>query len=165
MKELWDELLQVLTETLEVYQAILTASQEKREVLVHGKVQELELLNQKEEWLILQAGKLDVRRDNLVERLAVQQGQAAGTALTELQSSAEPAVREQIQEIAAQFDAILSPLMTLNKLNTELIKQSLVFVNYSMNLLTQSESDNTYAPQGKSTQGASSSRRLFDQRV
>ena len=165
MKEKWEELLTVLGKMLSIYQAILFLSRQKYEILVAAKSQELGKVTEQEEILILQIGKLEEQREILVGELMAQHGIAEGKfSFEKLSKIAQPSVVEQLENLRKEFHNIMKEIEPLNKLNTELIKQALHFINYNINILSQTAVGPTYAPQGQSNEQAPK-RTAFDARV
>lgn len=165
MKQHWQNLIAVLEEMLSLYQAILTLSQEKRKVLVSANGQMLEQITRQEELLILQAGKLDNRREKVIAEIGSACGfKAAETNITKLKEFADQDIALKLDELSAQLSKTFSELGTVNKINTNLIKQALTFVNYNINMLAQSTASPTYAPVGKSGQSGNS-RNWVDRKV
>jgi len=165
MKDQWEELLTVLHKMLSVYEAILNLSQEKHKILVAAKSSELEKVTKQEEMLILQIGKLEDAREQLVGKLMMAHGITDGDfSLAELREIAKPDVVEQLEIFGKKFGSIMEEMVPLNNLNTELIKQALGFINYNMNLLSQTAVGPTYAAKGQSNEQAPQ-RKVFDARV
>lgn len=165
MNEKWKELVAVLSKMLSVYQAILILSQEKKEILVAAKPQELEKVTKQEESLILQVGQLEDRRETLVSQLMSLHGIEEGKfSIEELSKIAEPAVVEKIELFSKEFGKVMADIGAVNKLNTELIQQALGFINYNINILSQTAVGTTYAAKGQSNEQAPK-RTAFDARV
>jgi len=165
MPDKWEELLAVLNKMLNVYQAILNLSQEKHQILVAAKSSELEKVTKQEEILILQVGKLEDLREKLVSELMVVHGITDGEfSLAELREIAKPDVVEKLEVFSKKIGIIMSEMVPLNKLNTDLIKQALGFINYNMNLLSQTAVGPTYAAKGQTNEQAPQ-RKVFDARV
>jgi len=165
VKANWDKLLALLDEMAGIYQAILDLSRQKRELLIAVKPRELETVTKQEEFLILQAGKLEAARSKALQEIAAASGVAPeGLTLTRLQELAGPAEAQRLAAVAADFDRIMAELAPLNQLNAELIQRALGFINYNINLLTQSSAGPTYAPQGHTGQD-SQRRKLVDRKI
>jgi len=165
MKDRWEELLTVLSNMLSTYQAILALSQQKHEILVAAKSQELETVTKQEELLIVQVGKLEVLREKLVGEMMADYGiQDGEVSLTELKKIAKPEIVEKLEKFGKEFSDVMTAIMPINKLNTELIKQALGFINYNINLLSQTAVGTTYAAKGSSNEQAPK-RTVFDARV
>ncbi|MBP2628683.1 MAG: FlgN protein [Firmicutes bacterium] len=165
MKDRWEELLAVLSKMLSIYQAILTLSKKKHDILVAAKPHELEIVTKQEELLIVQIGKLEDLRGKIMDEMMAAHGMKDGeVSLAELKKIAPPAVVEQIEYYGKEFGSIMTEMVPINKLNTELIKQALGFINYNINLLSQTAVGTTYAAKGQTTQEPPK-RTAFDARV
>lgn len=167
MKQLWDKLINNLSEILDLYQAILALSKQKREVLVAAKAQELEAVTKREEMLILQTGKLDAQRESIIQEIGTAFGlKADEITLEKTKQLADAETAKKIELLSSQFDQLLNELVPLNKTNTQLIQQALTYINYSINVLAQNTSGPTYAPKGLSAEKTTApARALFDAKI
>jgi flagellar biosynthesis/type III secretory pathway chaperone len=164
VKEVWDNLITLLSEMVNVYKSILEISRQKNKSLIAAKTQEIEKLTREEEMLILHAGKLEGARIKLMQELAARYGVAGETlTLARLREIAEPDTAKKLETIAGEFDTTLQELAPINSLNTELIQQALRYINFNINILTKSSASNTYAPQGQAEPGTSL--RLVDRKI
>lgn len=162
---MWERLVDVLANMLKLYQALLTISKQKHDILVGAKAQELDALTKQEELLIVQIGKLEVIREKyLQELITVHKFSDENITISKLTEVADQDIGGQITDLLKQFDAITAELVQMNKLNTKLIEQALSFINYNINLLTQNTIGPTYAAKGQQTQGATT-RAVLDQKV
>ncbi len=164
MKEKWDALLVVLHKILNIYQELLLLSQQKKQVIVAVKPQELEKITKQEEVLIMQVGKLENMRGKIVRELMTVHGMLEGDAsLARLQEIASPDMREKLTVFNEKIDAVMTELVPLNKLNSELIEQALGFINYNINILSQTAVGPTYAAKGQANE--QTKRTVFDAKV
>ena len=165
MTDRWEELLKVLREMLSTYQSILKLSQQKHEILVAAKSQELETVTKQEEILIVQVGKLEDLREKIVGEMMTAYGIKDGeVSLTELKKIAKPEIVKQLETFGNEFGIIMAEMVPLNQQNTELIQQALRFVNYNINLLSQTVVGPTYAAKGQADK-QTIQRAVFDARV
>ena len=162
---MWEKLVVLLTETLKAYQALLEMSRKKHELLVKVKPQELDKITQQEEVIILHAGKVDAAREAVVKELAGLYG-IAGDAITfvALKEHADESTRKELAELAEELEKVLEQLAPLNKLNVELIQQSLQYIDFNINILAQNSTSPTYAPKGQNNQ-PTQKRVIFDAKV
>jgi len=162
----WQQLVDLLTDMLGIYRALLTLSRQKREILVAADTKELERVTGSEEALILRAGKLEVSRQNLVRDLAADLGVAAEElTLAKLTELAEEPVAEKLNALYKDFALITGELTRLNELNSRLIKQALQYINYNINLLAQDSVNATYSA-GPQPSGSEAARRtLVDKKI
>jgi flagellar biosynthesis/type III secretory pathway chaperone len=166
VKEQWEKLITVLEEMLALYRAILALSQEKRTVLVAADGQRLEQITKQEELLILQAGKLDNQRSDIVKEIGNVLGLTPSEiTLENISKHADDNTASRLKRINADFEKVLGELAPLNKVNTQLIQHALNFVNYNINILAQNQSGPTYASKGRQSDKPAPSRALFDHKV
>lgn len=150
MAAMWEKLIVLLNQILQIYQALLRLSRKKREILVAANPQDLEQLTKQEELLIIEAGKLETRRQTLVGELAAALGTAPDqTALSILIEHADSRTADQLKQINATFAVITAEIVKLNAINERLIKQSLDYINFNINILSQSTAESIYAPKGQ----------------
>ncbi|MDF2571196.1 MAG: FlgN protein [Sporomusa sp.] len=162
MTAMWEKLIILLNQTLELYQTLLLLSQRKRDVLKEAKPQELEVLTKQEEVLIIKAGKLETSRKTLMNELAAATGLPPNeTTLKALIAHADQETAAKLTDISDKFAQLTGELDELNILNARLIQQSLDIINYSINILSQSAVGPTYAPKGQPP-SATSSRSILD---
>jgi len=167
VNQLWDKLINNLSEILVLYQAILAISKQKREILVAAKAQELETLTKREEILILQTGKLDAQRESIIQEIGTSFGlKPDDITLEKTKQLADPEMAKRLEALSSDFDKVLTELVPLNKTNTKLIQQALTYINYNINVLAQNTSGPTYAPKGLSAEKTTAPARvLFDAKV
>jgi len=164
MKQKWEALLVVLNKMLSIYQAILALSQQKKQLLVAANAHDLEKVTKQEEILIIQVGKLEDLRGKLISELMAAHGIIEDhVSLDQLRKIAKPNIVEQLEVFSKEIRIIMAEIVPLNKLNTELIKQALGFVNYNINILSQTVVGPTYAAKGQANE--QTQRRTFDARV
>ena len=159
---MWEKLVALLSELLELYQAILKLTEQKKDILVAGQAPNLEAITRQEELLILQVGKLEGKREKLLSEIAAAHGLTnQGLTLSKIRELANASIAEKLATIETDFEQVTQKLVPLNQLNTQLIQQALNFVNYNINILAQTQIGPTYAPRGESSQ-PSPSRAILD---
>jgi len=164
VKDTWEKLIELLSEMVALYRVVLELSRKKSETIIAAKTQDLEVLTRQEELMIIQIGKMETARIKLMRQLVAECGLPAETVtFSQVQGLAEPSVAKRLAKIAEDFDTTLGELAPINLLNTELIQQALRYVNFNINILTQSAASATYAPQGHENQA--SQMRLVDRKV
>lgn len=162
---MWDKLIALLAELSELCQGLLELSKQKREFLIAGQAQKLEAVTRQEEVLILRIGKLEVLREKVLQEIAAaHQLNTQGLTISQLRQLADEEVANKIKEFEQVFSGITNELVPLNQLNTQLIQQSLNFVNYNINLLAQTQTGPTYAAKGSSGKNQPS-RNFLDAKV
>jgi flagellar biosynthesis/type III secretory pathway chaperone len=154
-----------MTELVGVYRTILEVSREKKKLLVSASVEELDELTKREDSLILQIGKLETDREQVIAELANIYALArTDLTLSKAKQLASGEVAAKLQALESDLTGITTELVLNNKINTELIQQSLNYVNYSLNLLTQNSTGTNYAAKGIE-KSAPRSKALIDAKV
>lgn len=165
MTAMWDKLIVLLNQTLEIYQALLKLSRQKRELLIAAKPQELEQLTKQEEVLIIEVGKLEAMRLVLTRQLVEAIDMTSSeTDLSSLIERADEQTAAKLRELSDRFNQVTGELVEYNKLNTRLIQQSLEFINFNINILSQNAVGPTYAAKGQAAP-AGPSRSILDARA
>ena len=165
MKENWEKLIVLLAKMVKMYTEILQLSRLKSAAIIAADMKEIEALTQKEELLIAQVRKLETARTKIMREIASDCGrEIEGLTLAKLLELAEPEIASQLTKFSEEFNTIIRELTLVNQLNTDLIQQALGYVNYNINLLSQSVTGPTYAPQGQNNDG-SRVFRLLDRKV
>lgn len=165
MSKQWENLFLVLDDILNLYHAILTLSKRKKDILIAANAPELEKITKQEELLILQIGKLDEARNRIIAELfQTLEVTEEPFSLSRLKALAEPEGAKKLEAFQGQLEKLNGELLPLNQLNTELLQQALSFINYNINILSQSTVGPTYAGKGKTEQTAPA-RTMFDAKV
>ncbi len=131
----------------------------------HPQVQQVEEFTQREEALILEAGKLESKLHGIVQEMSRTYGLAPQeVTMSKLLEKADADSCEQLAVINEKFSQTAAQLQSVNKINTTLIEQALTLINYNINLLTQSSASPVYEAGGKRTEDAKS-RAIFDKKI
>lgn len=156
------KLIEVLNKEASLYEEILALSKNKKDIIVNGNVSELESITKLEQSMILRLGKLENEREDLASRLADELG--FGTTEITLKALSSRLPKEQAIEMDScckKLSAVLNELKETNSLNSKLIKNSLDYINFSINILSSvGPSDNNYVNSGEAI--TSKSRNFFD---
>ena len=158
-----NELINVLDQEAKVYEDILKLSKYKTGIIVEGKVAELENIVRLEQSLVIQIGRFEDKREelvaNLYEQLKIDQ---QNLSLSELINSLNDAEAAKTLRVCQQeLTKTIRELKNKNNLNAKLIKNSLEYIDFSINLFASvyTEGDN-YGSTG--TLGDTKKRTFFD---
>lgn len=137
MESAYEELLSLLQEQKMIYHELVDLSHQKQKLLIEGDLTSLELITRQEEVLIYQAGKLEEKREKCVVQLAENCQFDTNVTLKELLPKVPEKIRFELEKIYDDFSILLSELDKYNRENTNLIQQSLRFVNFSVDIISQ----------------------------
>lgn len=150
-----NELINVLDQENRVYDSILKISKSKTNIIVEGKVSELENIVKLEQSLVLQMGRLEDMREKLVEKVAAQLNvKPADITISELMKHIKSDQAHKLKACQDTLNTTISELKNANDLNSKLIKNSLDFINFSINLVaTVDAGSNNYGHTGQVNDG------------
>lgn len=161
--ELVEKLIDVLNKEADIYDDILKLSKNKTNVVVEGKVTELESIVKLEQTLVLKMGQLEGIREELAGKISAQLAvEPSEMTISQLSRLLKADEAEGLEKVQKKLSGVLSDLKTTNRLNTKLIKNSLDYIDFSLNLMTSTNvlTANNYSNSG--TVGTAGKRSLFD---
>lgn len=149
-------LFDVLSEETRVYEKILQLSMEKKDVVIEGKVSELEKITKVEQSLVVKLGKLEILRESCIEEIADQLNvKSSELTISELSKHLNEENSKKVIECKNKLENILTELKEINQLNSRLIKNSLDYIDFSLNILsTVTETNNNYDNNGEVNGGS-----------
>jgi flagellar biosynthesis/type III secretory pathway chaperone len=164
MKSLWERLIEILEKESALYRDILDLSRHKTNTIVEGRVSQLEQLTGVEQRLLLSVGGLEQQREEVVDQLARRLGIPADELnISVAVEQAEDELKEKLVALKEEIENTLKDLKEVNDLNSELIKKSLEYIDFSINLIAGGPEDVTYDAKKGRDKGKGAS--FFDQKV
>lgn len=141
------KLIENLEEQLATQKLLLDFAREKKNLLIEGKVSELEDLLKREEEVVVKSGKLEGVRENiqkeLREKLEFAEDDPArdDPVLSDYIEASEGEERQKLDKLYEELTIVIAELKELNRQNNQLIQQSLEYVNIALDLYTSAEKD------------------------
>lgn len=150
-----NELINVLNQENRVYDSILKISKSKTNVIVEGKVSELENMVKLEQSLVLQMGRLENMREKIAEQIAEQLNlKPSEITISELLKHLESGKGQELKICQEVLGTTIKELKDTNDLNSKLIRNSLDFINFSINLVASVDTGtNNYGNTGQVNDG------------
>ncbi|WP_442602606.1 flagellar protein FlgN [Paenibacillus sp. KN14-4R] len=142
------DLLEVMGELTIIHTELLSLAKEKTPLLVNNDVEALNRIIHKENNWIKQVSELDQKRLHFVGEYLVKRGYHPNPKVTisdliRIIYKAEE--KQSLTEMQEKLSQVIAELQTVNQLNQEMIKQSLAFIDYSLDILVGSpENEVTY---------------------
>ncbi len=138
MASLIDELIDVLDKEEKEYQDLILLSREKTPVIVKGDLEKLQKITEAEQYVVGKINKLEKKRTEVAKDIAVVLGKNESELkvpdLVELLAS-QPAEQERLRDVYDKLRATLKEMVQVNDINRGLVKESLEFIEFNMNLL------------------------------
>ena len=165
MESLIDSMIEVLNAQYDNYRNLLELSREKSDVIVDGRIDQLEKMVRMEEQLIVEAGRLEQRRIHtvceLAEGLGIPQQEITIDLLMEHGSQLH---KKRLMELKSLLNRYIADQKRINELNSKLLSNYLDYIEFTLNLLTGADQGLLYHQKDKG-QAAGVKRNLFDKKV
>jgi flagellar biosynthesis/type III secretory pathway chaperone len=159
------QLVDILNKENDIYETLAKVSNNKTDLIVGGKVSELENITKIEQSLIIKVSKLEEEREKIVEKLCILLGKKAEEVT--VSALVERLGQEESNELKACQEKIVKTINNLrntNDLNAKLIKNSLEYIDFSINMMTSIDNvNNSYGSSGMS--GDTKKRSFFDMKL
>ena len=161
-QELMNKLIELLEHEYRVYENILRMSKDKTNIIVEGKVKELENVVKLEQALVLQISRIDKQREEVVEQLSKEVNLKDNNLnISEIIQYGDREQKQQLEEYRGKMGKLIAELAHTNQINSKLIENSLEYIDFSLNLMANADvTSNNYGNKGSSTER--SRKNLFD---
>ena len=147
MSSFKDELKEILNEELQIYKELSQITYEKAQTIIDNDTEFLDKTTRREEELILGITQWEKKREELLNSWGLDKN----TPLSQIISNIPAEDKKELEEIKER-----------NELNNVLIRDSLEYLNFNINLLTNAKDPGTYRKGNKSSNINQS---IFDRKV
>lgn len=156
---------EILKKELTIYMQILSISQKKTDIIIKGKISELDMLVKEEQELISALGKLESSREEVIIKICEALNlKSSEVTMTDILEKLHPNQASALNVIRNKLLELTSELKTINDNNGKLIKNSLEFIDFSINVLSDAANPgNNYNSTGYS--GGASQKSVFDKKL
>ncbi|WP_352418280.1 flagellar protein FlgN [Proteiniborus sp.] len=146
MKNLVEELRDVLLEELKAYEEMLELTTKKTDIISSGRINDLDNITQMENILILRLGQLEDRREKVANNIEKQFNMKDNLTIKDILSYIDDAdeTKQDIEKTTNKLSQVLNSLKEKNDLNSLLIKDTLEYIELNINLLTNASDQGTY---------------------
>lgn len=157
-----NELIDILGRETGIYEELLKISKDKTELIVKGKVDELDEITKLEQNYIADIGKLEYLREKTVKALTETLGvNHSDITISELIKHLNKDNAKELEECKKNLIDIIEEIKSVNELNSKLIQNSIDYINFSINILSSvPETNNNYGNTGDTKEGVQ--RNYFD---
>jgi flagellar biosynthesis/type III secretory pathway chaperone len=144
----WAALRSAIDEQIKMYSKLLEVLARKQKHLIKGNTKELAKSTKEENKFIDRLEALEKKR--LEAAAACLPGRERTVTLQDVLDAAPEGEKEKLEEAAVALMETLNSVAVLNRANAELVKESMAFIQYNMNLLSSDRTrDNLYEGSGK----------------
>jgi len=146
MQILFEELRDVLQDELKLYEEMYNLTVKKTDVIINGKISDLDNITHLENSIILKLGQLETRREkvviNIQEQLGVKKDSTISDILNYIDDKDE--IKQELDSITKKLLDVLNSIKERNDLNGLLIKDTLEYIELNINLLTSATDKGIY---------------------
>jgi flagellar biosynthesis/type III secretory pathway chaperone len=163
-----DKLIQILQNEYEIYQKLYQLSEEKQEIIIDNKVDDLLRIIEDEQEEIKKIDKMEAERIEFLKGIAkdnsLDEGELSFAKLMEMISNPS---KSELKNIRQEILDLLGELRDINEINANLIRESLKLNDYTLQLLTESNISKirTYQKPGDENQGNDQKRSIIDHKA
>lgn len=165
MEPAFQELIQSLEAIQAIYKQMAELAEKKQQELVKGNLEQIDALTKDEEKLIYLAGRLEDERSESAGRLIAHFQLQKDATLKDIMDIAPEGLRSKLQTIQESMGELIARMDKLNQENIALIRQSLRFINFTVDLLSKPEDPATYSAGSEKGPKQDSISRILDQKV
>ncbi|MDI6602211.1 MAG: flagellar protein FlgN [Thermoanaerobacteraceae bacterium] len=153
------ELLSILEREFQVYKNLYELGLKKKEVLIKGKVNELDEIVNAEQACIAAVSKLEDEREKWLKNYSM-------TGMEDVHDAIENSADDEkgkFVEFQERFKKLLQDVAEVNEHNQALIEQALEYIEFSINLIGDAITSDKATYDNKGTYKKSSA--LFDEKI
>ncbi len=137
MATIIDELIQVIEEQIVLYKDIYAISSEKKNIIINNDLETLQKMNTVENSIVNQVSRLEKKRVGIVSDICMVLGIAESeftlTKLSEKLTTEDN--KADILKLRDEIRSIMDNIKQVNDLNNQLIKNSLEYIDFSINIM------------------------------
>jgi len=165
LEAVFNELIDVLDQEIDIYNDIFKISRDKTGIIVEGNVDGLEKIVQEEQKLVVKVAQMENQRNIILYKISRALAMKADEiTLSTLIDNTEGPIRDKLKDRQQGLQKLINELMECNNINSKLIRNSLDYIDFSINLIAASESqDNNYGMDAEKSSVKSKSK--FDLKV
>ncbi len=155
-----EQMIEILKKQLEIYKEILKISEDKTDIIVEDKVDQLKPMVDREEALVGQYISLEKQRIGIIKDFAKSKGINKVLKIDDL-CEYFPDYASTMKDLKKEILEVTKRIKIKNSLNQELVKNSLDYINFSVGLIAgTNRGTGTYGREGN--QLKSEARNFFD---
>ena len=134
---LWKRMAEFLAQEAEAYADLAVLGKKKQDALVRGNLSDLEAVTRAEQVIIARAARIEEKRWKLQEEVASMMSvPASEVKLADIISRADDPYRGSLEKSRDAIQQSIKQIADLNETNSELIQQSLAYVNFMLSVLS-----------------------------
>ena len=156
----------ILAREVETCCDLVALSEQEKVAIIQNDVQALSSIVEKKQKALNTMHTLKVNRDDLVDRVQVENTDAARQRLDAVIATAQGEIRNELTNLVDKLEGVIMKLKSINALNRMLIDTQQKYTAFCINLLTGRDSvPGTYSGSGRMDEAHEMNRCLVDQAI
>lgn len=163
-KLIWEELKKTIEEQAELYHDLLTLAKKKHEALKKANVTFVQRITKQEESFITKISLVENKKQSYIKQIKAQHNIHANLYLVKIIDMVNAPNKEVLFSAIDKLNAIIIELKIYTKKNQQLLHKEMQFVDFNINVMTNTVAGDTYAAKGQEN-GATRKRKMFDETI
>lgn len=144
-----DELVESLDKECDIYSELSEIADNKKQIIIDGKIKELDKITIKEQGLAMTLVRLENIREKIVDKIMLELNLTNIETISELITKLDVKSKVKLNKSKDKLISAISDIQNKNELNGELIQQSLKYIDFNIEILAGLEEDNKYKSTGE----------------
>lgn len=149
MIKLIDDLGEALDKEYDIYNELSDIADKKKQIIIDGKIKELDKITIKEQGLSMTLVRLENIRGKIIDGIMKELNLTNIETVSELISKLDIDSKNKLNKSKDKLIGVIKDIKSKNDLNGELIQQSLKYIDFNISLLAGLEEDNKYKNTGE----------------
>lgn len=165
MKRYFNDLIDILTKEVQLYTELKRIEDNKKNIIISNDVKALDAITKKEQGFVKTIVQLESLRTQAVDGLCKERGIGKVSQMSDLYAHLNPFEIQQLQVNENKLKTTIDEIQEVNQMNEKLIKQSLEYIEFSVNLMKQFGMEEAGYGDGAKHKEVKASKGLFDAKV
>jgi len=144
-----DELVEALDKECDIYSELLEIADKKKQIIIDGKIKELDKITIKEQGLSMTLVRLENIREKIIDNIMLDLNLTNIETISELITKLDVKSKVKLNKSKDKLINAIKDIQNKNELNGELIQQSLKYIDFNIEILAGLEEDNKYKATGE----------------
>lgn len=161
---MWQQIRDDMNLMTLIIQGLLVVADEKDRLFIENNIVGTEVVFKREQELLSKLTSVENRYQSIVENMRKRYGMDETCSFVEIVMLLKPAQMKELLDLSSDMVGFSAQLKQRNERSRKVMNRAKSFIDFNINVLTQTVASDTYAPQGQ--EGiAFRKRKMFDQTI
>lgn len=161
---MWNELILLLKAQSTLCAQLIELNERQKKSLLEKSLEEMRAIVQQQESLFGKFSKLEDKKQLFLQKKQMEYSDVKLAVAEDCAALVKEPERENLLTCAKELEERLKMLKTSNQEVQKLLDNAMRFIDFNVNIITQTTADDIYAPQGQSG-SVISKKKMFDQSI